>query len=209
MRYLGVAILAAAALAAVGSGAAPAAPGAKTTLDAMRARPDLSAFVGMIVAAGAEKEFTIQSQVSYSAVFAPNNAAIARMPKALLAALRGSAEGRTALGRFVRGHAMFPPLTKVQFTTQTAALIARRKADGCTARCVATAGSRDLGPADQLLEFTVDAKGALVVNAASTLAWANRSHIVVADLKARNGVVHVVDRVVVSPGLEKALAKLG
>lgn len=208
MRYLGVATLAAAALAAIGSGPAAAAPSAKgTLLDVMRARPDLSSFVGLIEAAGAQKSFATKGQFDL-AVFAPSNGAVARMPKPLLARLRAN---RTVLEHFVLGHALFPPLKRLEWITQATAITKKKKAAGCTTRisCVPTAGTLHLGSNDLLLEFTVDAKGQLVLHAASTLAWGNRARIVAADIAATNGIVHVVDRVVVSPGLEKTLASLG
>ena len=159
-------ILVAAAALAVAVPAATAAPaeqaGSQKTIAAVAAStPQLSTLLSLVKRAGLADELSGKAQLT---VFAPTNAAFARVPKATLDAL---AKNPAALRRVLLYHVVSGKVT--------------------AAKVVKLRSAKTLaGPAVR-------------IRVTGTTVRINTAKVAKADVLAANGVVHVIDRVLLPP----------
>ena len=156
-------VLAALALAIPAASAAPAESAAqKKTIAALAAStPQLSTLLSLVKKAGLADELSGKTQLT---VFAPTNAAFAKVPKATLNSL---AKNPAALKRVLLYHVVAGKVTAAQVVKLR------------SAKTLA-------GPAVKIR-----------VNGTTVLI--NSAKVVKADVMASNGVVHVIDRVLIPP----------
>ena len=155
-------ILAALVLAAPAATAAPDRATAAPTIAGLATKtPQLSTLLSLVKKAGLADELSAPGALT---VFAPTNAAFAKVPKATLNAL---AKNPAALKRVLLYHVV---ASKV-----TAAKVVMLR----TAKTLA-------GP---LVQIRVTGKTVRI----------NTARVTAADIKASNGVVHVIDRVLIPP----------
>ena len=154
--------LAALALAVPAASAAPARETASPTIAGLAAKsPQLSTLLSLVKRAGLADELSAPGALT---VFAPTNAAFAKVPKATLNAL---AKNRAALRRVLLYHVVAGKVT--------------------AAKVVKLRSAKTLaGPS-----VRISVTGATV--------RINTARVTAADVKASNGVVHVIDRVLLPP----------
>jgi uncharacterized surface protein with fasciclin (FAS1) repeats len=150
------------ALAVPAATAAPAAPAASPTIAAVATKtPQLSTLLSLVKKAGLADELAAPGALT---VFAPTNAAFAKLPKATL---NGLAKNPAALKRVLLYHIVAGkvPAAKV-VTLRSAKTLA--------------------GPAVR-------------IRVAGKTVRINDAKVATADVKASNGIVHVIDRVLIPP----------
>jgi uncharacterized surface protein with fasciclin (FAS1) repeats len=163
MTRIALTALAALALAVPAATAAPAESEASTkTIAALAAStPQLSTLLSLVKQAGLADELSGKTQLT---VFAPTNAAFAKVPKSTLDAL---AKDKAALKRVLLYH-----------------VVAGKVA---AAKVVKLRSAKTLaGPA-------------VKIRVTGKTVWINTAKVAKADVLASNGVVHVIDRVLIPP----------
>ena len=154
--------LAALALAVPAASAAPARETATPTIAGLAAKtPQLSTLLSLVKRAGLADELSAPGALT---VFAPTNAAFAKVPKATLNAL---AKNRAALRRVLLYHVVAGRVTAAKVVTLR------------SAKTLA-------GPSVR-------------ISVMGTTVRINTARVTAADVKASNGVVHVIDRVLLPP----------
>ena len=154
--------LASLALAVPAASAAPARETATPTIAGLAAKtPQLSTLLSLVKTAGLADELSAPGALT---VFAPTNAAFAKVPKATLNAL---AKNRAALRRVLLYHVVAGRVT--------------------AAKVVKLSSAKTLaGPSVR-------------ISVMGTTVRINTARVTAADVKASNGVVHVIDRVLLPP----------
>ena len=155
-------VLASLALAVPAASAAPARETATPTIAGLAAKtPQLSTLLSLVKTAGLADELSAPGALT---VFAPTNAAFAKVPKATLNAL---AKNRAALKRVLLYHVVAGKVT--------------------AAKVVKLRSAKTLaGPSVR-------------ISVMGTTVRINTARVTAADVKASNGVVHVIDRVLLPP----------
>lgn len=155
-------VLAALALAVPAATAAPAREQASPTIAGLAAKtPQLSTLLALVKKAGLADELSGKTQLT---VFAPTNAAFAKVPNAILATL---AKDKAALKRVLLYHVLAGKVT--------------------AAKVVKLRSAKTLaGPA-------------VKIRVAGTTVRIDGAKVAKADVMASNGVVHVVDTVLIPP----------
>jgi uncharacterized surface protein with fasciclin (FAS1) repeats len=162
MNRIALLVLAALALAVPAASAAPERAAATPTIAGLAAKtPQLSTLLSLVKAAGLADELAAPGALT---VFAPTNAAFAKVPKATLNAL---AKNPAALKRVLLYHVVAGKVT--------AAKIVKLR----SAKTLA-------GPSVR-------------ISVIGTTVRVNTARVTAADAKASNGVVHVIDRVLIPP----------
>jgi uncharacterized surface protein with fasciclin (FAS1) repeats len=155
-------VLAALALAVPAASAAPARETASPTIAGLAAKtPQLSTLLSLVKQAGLADELSAPGALT---VFAPTNAAFAKVPKATLTAL---GKDPAALKRVLLYHVAAGKVTAAQVVKLT------------SAKTLA-------GPS---VRIRVTGKTVRI----------NTARVTTADVKASNGVVHLIDRVLIPP----------
>jgi uncharacterized surface protein with fasciclin (FAS1) repeats len=162
MTRITLTVLAALALAVPAATAAPARDEASPTIAGVAAKtPQLSTLLSLVKKAGLADEF---SRTAMLTVFAPTNAAFAKVPKATLNAL---AKNPAQLQRVLLYHVVAGKVTAAQVVKLR------------SAKTLAGAAVR----------IRVQGKAVRV----------NDARVTAVDVKASNGVVHLIDRVLIPP----------
>jgi uncharacterized surface protein with fasciclin (FAS1) repeats len=162
MNRIALLVVAALAIAVPAATAAPAQNEASPTIATLAAKtPQLSTLLSLVKKAGLADELSAPGALT---VFAPTNAAFARVPKATLNSL---AKNPAALKRVLLYH--------VAAGKVTAAKVVRLK----SAKTLAGQSVR--------------------IRVTGTTVRINDARVTTADVKASNGVVHVIDRVLIPP----------
>ena len=165
MNRIALLIIAALAIAVPAATAAPGQKEASPTIATLAAKtPQLSTLLSLVKKAGLADELSAPGALT---VFAPTNAAFAKVPKATLNAL---AKNPAALKRVLLYHVVAGKVT--------AAKVVKLK----SAKTLA-------GPS---VRIRVTGKTVRI----------NNARVTTADVKASNGVVHLIDRVLIPPAAQ-------
>jgi uncharacterized surface protein with fasciclin (FAS1) repeats len=162
MNRIALLIVAALAIAVPAATAAPAQKEASPTIAALAAKtPQLSTLLSLVKKAGLADELSGPGALT---VFAPTNAAFAKVPKATLNSLakNPAALKRVLLYHVVAGKVTAANVVKLKSAKTLAGPSVRIRVTGMTVRI-------------------------------------NNARVTTADVKASNGVVHVIDRVLIPP----------
>ena len=162
MNRIALLIVAALAIAVPAATAAPAQKEASPTIAALAAKtPQLSTLLSLVKKAGLADELSGPGALT---VFAPTNAAFAKVPKATLNSLakNPAALKRVLLYHVVAGKVTAAKVVKLKSAKTLAGPSVRIRVTGMTVRI-------------------------------------NNARVTTADVKASNGVVHVIDRVLIPP----------
>ena len=162
MNRIAPLILAALAIAVPAATAAPTQQEASPTIATLAAKsPQLSTLLSLVKKAGLADELSAPGALT---VFAPTNAAFAKVPKATLNALakNPAALKRVLLYHVVAGKVTAAKVVKLKSAKTLAGPSVRIRVSGMTVRI-------------------------------------NNARVTTADVKASNGVVHVIDRVLIPP----------
>jgi uncharacterized surface protein with fasciclin (FAS1) repeats len=162
MNRIALLIVAALAIAAPAATAAPAQKQAAPTIATLAAKtPQLSTLLSLVKKAGLADELSAPGALT---VFAPTNAAFAKVPKATLNSLakNPAALKRVLLYHVVAGKVTAAKVVKLKSAKTLAGPSVRIRVTGMTVRI-------------------------------------NDARVTTADVKASNGVVHVIDRILIPP----------
>ncbi len=162
MNRIALLVVAALAIAVPAATAAPAQKEASPTIAALAAKtPQLSTLLSLVKKAGLADELSAPGALT---VFAPTNAAFAKVPKATLNSLakNPAALKRVLLYHVVAGKVTAAKVVKLKSAKTLAGPSVRIRVTGMTVRI-------------------------------------NDARVTTADVKASNGVVHVIDRVLIPP----------
>ena len=162
MNRIALLVVAALAIAVPAATAAPAQKEASPTIATLAAKtPQLSTLLALVKKAGLADELSAPGALT---VFAPTNAAFAKVPKATLNALakNPAALKRVLLYHVVAGKVTAAKVVKLKSAKTLAGPSVRIRVTGMTVRI-------------------------------------NDARVTTADVKASNGVVHVIDRVLIPP----------
>jgi uncharacterized surface protein with fasciclin (FAS1) repeats len=162
MNRIALLVLAALAIAVPAATAAPAQKEASPNIATLAAKtPQLSTLLSLVKKAGLADELSAPGALT---VFAPTNAAFAKVPKATLNALakNPAALKRVLLYHVVAGKVTAAKVVKLKSAKTLAGPSVRIRVTGMTVRI-------------------------------------NNARVTTADVKASNGVVHVIDRVLIPP----------
>jgi uncharacterized surface protein with fasciclin (FAS1) repeats len=139
----------------------------------------------LVAAQGAGLESTLRGSGPFT-VFAPTDAAFGRLPSFLLTKLV-TAPYKTELGLILKYHVLASEVR--------AAAVLGKKQDVVTAAKDVVSGSTTTVESSQLTVTVASDKVTL------TDSTATAANVVFTDLPGRNGVIHVIDKVLVPPGL--------